>query len=68
MGAPEDAAWSLSSERANVARRLLAGAGVAADRFRSVSGRADAEPIAEAPDALENRRIEITLLRDNPAR
>jgi chemotaxis protein MotB len=67
-GAPEDGAWSLSSERANEARRLLAGAGVPADRFRSVSGRADAEPIAEAPDALENRRIEITLLRDNPVR
>jgi len=67
-GAPADGAWDLSAERANVARRLLAGSGVEPDRFSAVSGRADAEPIAADPEDPQNRRIEITLLRDNPTR
>jgi chemotaxis protein MotB len=56
--------WDLSSDRANAARRVLAAAGVAAERFRRIEGRAALEPLIE-DDATDprNRRIAITLLR-----
>jgi chemotaxis protein MotB len=56
--------WDLSSDRANAARRVLAGAGVAPERFRRIEGRAALEPLIEG-DATDprNRRIAITLLR-----
>jgi len=64
--------WDLSTERANMTRRLLTEAGLPEGRIRSVSGRADREPLL--PDdtaAPANRRVSITLLRQNreePAR
>lgn len=57
--------WDLSSERANVTRRLLVEAGLPETRIRSVTGNADREPlIADDPMAAANRRIAIVLLRD----
>ncbi len=58
--------WDLSAERANMTRRLLSEAGIPDDRIRSVSGRADREPlIPEDTAAPANRRVSITLLRQN---
>jgi chemotaxis protein MotB len=56
--------WTLSGERANATRRALADAGLAADRFAEIAGRADTEPfIASDPNDPRNRRISILLLR-----
>jgi len=58
--------WDLSAERANMTRRLLSEAGIPEERIRSVSGRADREPlIPEDTAAPANRRVSITLLRQN---
>jgi chemotaxis protein MotB len=57
--------WELSADRANASRRLLAEAGIADDRFASVTGRGDRDPlISSDPAAAGNRRISITLLRE----
>ncbi len=66
--AAADAAWSLSAERAQAARRLLTGAGMAPGRIAEVSGKAGSDPLSADPAAASNRRIEITLLRDFPLR
>ncbi|RVT96984.1 chemotaxis protein MotB [Rhodovarius crocodyli] len=56
--------WELSAERANAARRLLAEAGVADQRFRAVTGAADRElHLPDQPQAAGNRRVAITMLR-----
>jgi chemotaxis protein MotB len=56
--------WQLSSDRANASRRALIAAGLAAARIVRVVGKADTEPLAPAhPDAPQNRRISIVLLR-----
>lgn len=61
-----DGDWTLSSDRAHAARRLLVEAGVEPGRIDSVSGRAGAEPmIEEDPADPRNRRVEITLLRSD---
>lgn len=55
--------WELSSERANVARRLIRNAGLPETRIREVSGKAATIPlIEEDPMDARNRRISITLL------
>jgi chemotaxis protein MotB len=56
--------WQLSSDRANASRRALIGAGLPVDRIARVVGRADTEPLdPQRPDAAQNRRISIMLLR-----
>lgn len=55
--------WDLSSDRANAARRLMIAAGLPEARLARVSGRGATEPLANDPDAPQNRRIAITLLR-----
>jgi len=60
--------WELSSERANVTRRLLVEAGLPDQRIRSVTGNADRDPLLPAdPKAAANRRIAIVVLRTAPA-
>lgn len=55
--------WELSSERANMARRLIMNGGLPEDRIREVSGKAATVPlITEDPMDSRNRRISITLL------
>lgn len=55
--------WELSSDRANVARRLIKRAGVPEARIKEVSGKAATIPlIEEDPMDARNRRISITLL------
>ncbi|MBZ0230280.1 MAG: OmpA family protein, partial [Bauldia sp.] len=59
--------WELSAERANVARAILAENGVPGDRFHSVTGKADSEPLF--PDnafLAANRRISILLMSEAP--
>lgn len=60
--------WKLSADRAVAVRDILASAGVPADRFAAVAGRAASEPLyPEAPLRAENRRITIILLNEPPA-
>ncbi len=55
--------WSLSSDRANTARKILIGAGVEPTRIVEVSGKADTQPlIPDNPAAAQNRRISIVIL------
>lgn len=56
--------WTLSTERANVSREYLVGAGVDEKRVARVSGLADREPYTpNDPKDSRNRRISIVLLR-----
>jgi chemotaxis protein MotB len=55
--------WRLSSDRAQLARDLLAAAGVADQRVSRVTGKADRDAVADDPRDSRNRRVEITLLR-----
>jgi chemotaxis protein MotB len=59
--------WELSAGRAVSVREVLALAGVPDDRFASVSGKADTEPLfPDNPYLAANRRITVTLLREAP--
>ncbi len=56
--------WDLSTARANTARRMLQDSGIQTERFASVVGQADRDPlIAADPIDPRNRRISIVLLR-----
>jgi chemotaxis protein MotB len=56
--------WTLSTERANISREYLVGAGVDERRVSRVSGLADREPfVPKDPKDPRNRRISIVLLR-----
>ena len=58
--------WDLSSDRANATRRFLKVLGIASERMRKVEGKADVDPyLKEDPYAPQNRRVSITLLREN---
>ncbi|GLQ24344.1 chemotaxis MotB protein [Algimonas ampicilliniresistens] len=57
--------WELSSDRANVARRLIKDAGLPEVRITEVSGRAATMPLVDNPLDARNRRISITLLRSD---
>ena len=59
--------WSLTAGRALAVREILSGAGVPNDRFTSVVGRADTEPVfPDNPYLAPNRRVTITLLNASP--
>lgn len=59
--------WDLSSDRARAARRILTENGLPHDRFHSVIGRADAEPLfPEDPFLASNRRISILVMSEAP--
>jgi len=60
--------WSLTAGRALAVREILSGAGLPNDRFTSVVGRADTEPVfPDNPYISPNRRVTITLLNEAPA-
>jgi chemotaxis protein MotB len=71
-GGGERSNWNLSAERADTTRRLLIEGGLPEARIRSVTGNADRDPLLpDQPTAAANRRVSITLLRQNreePAR
>ena len=55
--------WTLSTDRAQLTRELLAAAGVRDARIDRVTGKADRNPVVDDPKNPRNRRVEITLLR-----
>jgi chemotaxis protein MotB len=60
-------AWSLTTGRAVAVRQILAGAGLPNDRFSSLVGRADTEPLfPDNPYIPPNQRVTITLLNAEP--
>ena len=59
--------WSLSVDRANETRKMLVAAGLDPARIASVIGKGDTEHmVPERPKDPRNRRISITLLREQP--
>lgn len=59
--------WSLTAGRALAVRQILSGAGLPEDRFTSVVGRGDTEPVfPDNPYIPPNRRVTITLLNETP--
>lgn len=59
--------WKLTAGRALAVREILSGAGLPNDRFASVAGRADTEPVfPDNPYLPPNRRVTITLLNAEP--
>jgi chemotaxis protein MotB len=64
---PNYGPWELSVDRANVVRRILQSEGVPESRFYIASGRADTEPLfSDEPYSAPNRRVTITLVREEP--
>lgn len=60
-------AWELSSARASNVRNILAEQGIRDDRFFSVVGKADTEPLfPEDPYVASNRRVSILLIHEAP--
>ncbi|NVN86367.1 MAG: flagellar motor protein MotB [Rhodopseudomonas sp.] len=61
-------AFDLSANRANAVRQILKREGLPASHILSVAGKADGEPLfPDAPMLAANRRVTITLMRENPA-
>ena len=61
-------AFDLSADRANAVRQILQREGLPAAHIYSVSGEADNKPLfPDDPSLSANRRVTITLMRENPA-
>ena len=59
--------WDLSAGRAINIREVMAANGLPDDRFATVAGKADAEPMfPDNPYLAANRRVTITLMREAP--
>ena len=59
--------WDLSAGRAVAIEEILAGYGVSSDRFDSVVGKADTDPLfPNEPMLAANRRIDILLVHEAP--
>jgi chemotaxis protein MotB len=57
--------WELSANRAISVREILASSGVPDDRFASVTGKADTEPMfPDNPYLSANRRVTVSLLNE----
>jgi chemotaxis protein MotB len=60
-------AFDLSSDRANVVRQILEREGLPPSHVFAVSGKADSLPLfPDDPTLPANRRVTITLMRENP--
>ncbi|MGZ3296259.1 MAG: OmpA/MotB family protein [Xanthobacteraceae bacterium] len=60
-------AFDLSADRANAVRQILEREGVPPGHFFAVSGKADTQPLfPDDPTLAANRRVTITLMRENP--
>ncbi|WGS17974.1 MULTISPECIES: flagellar motor protein MotB [unclassified Bradyrhizobium] len=60
-------AFDLSADRANVVRQILEREGLPPSHIFAVSGKADGEPLfPDDPTLPANRRVTITLMRENP--
>jgi chemotaxis protein MotB len=61
-------AYDLSADRANAVRRILEREGLPVAHIYSVSGQADNQPLfPDDPSLSANRRVTITLMREDPA-
>lgn len=59
--------WELSSDRANVVRRLMEEFGLPPERIFSVVGKGDVEPLfPNDPYLAANRRISILVMQESP--
>jgi len=59
--------WELSADRANAVRKQLEGDGVPTAHFYMVAGKADTQPLfPDDPYIAANRRVTITLMREEP--
>src|SRR5262249_6971244 len=59
--------WELSADRANAVRRILEEQGVPAALSMTIAGKADPSPLSpDAPYIAANRRVTITLVREEP--
>jgi chemotaxis protein MotB len=59
--------WDLSADRANAVRGILQDQGVPPGNFMRISGEADTRPLfPEDPYIAANRRVTITLMREEP--
>ncbi|HEY0330180.1 MAG TPA: flagellar motor protein MotB [Rhodopseudomonas sp.] len=64
----DDDAFVLSWQRANAVRQILKGEGLPSSHVFAVAGKADSEPLfPDAPLLAANRRVTITLMRENTA-
>ncbi len=60
-------AFDLSADRANAVRQILEREGVPMGHFFAVSGKADTQPLfPDDPMLAANRRVTITLMREDP--
>ncbi|WP_291853904.1 flagellar motor protein MotB [Bradyrhizobium sp.] len=63
----EYGAFDLSADRANVVRQILEREGLRPSNVFAVSGKADSQPLfPDDPTLPANRRVTITLMRENP--
>lgn len=59
--------WELSADRANAVRRILEEQGVPTAQFMQVGGKSDTQPLfPDDPYIAANRRVTITLMREEP--
>jgi chemotaxis protein MotB len=64
---PPTGRWDLSAGRAIATREILAANGMPDDRFATVAGKADTDPMfPDNPYLAANRRVTITLLAEAP--
>jgi chemotaxis protein MotB len=60
--------FDLSADRANAVRQILEHEGLPASHIYAVSGKADTQPLfPDDPSLAANRRVTITLMREDPA-
>jgi chemotaxis protein MotB len=60
-------AFDLSADRANAVRRILEREGLPPPQIFAVSGKADSQPLfPDDPSLSANRRVTITLMREDP--
>src|SRR5580692_11404532 len=60
-------AFDLSADRANSVRQILEREGLPSSHIFAVSGKADTQPLfPDDPSLSANRRVTITLMRENP--
>ena len=61
--------WELSTDRANAARQLLVGGGLASEQIREIRGHADRQLLYPSkPLDASNRRVTITLMAAPPVK
>jgi chemotaxis protein MotB len=59
--------WELSADRANAVRQILMAEGLPGGNVFMVGGKADTEPLfPDNPSMAPNRRVTITLMREEP--